>query len=236
MCLQGGIHPDHTGATYEAICQGDQGESRDAHPRLLGAGSDARRRHARPPIHAFLAKLKAAGLGTLPGTAAEILDDDVRAIICPDKINTGQWLDVQRAAHQAGLRTTSTIMYGHVETSRSWAKHLPALATCRLKPAASPEPVPLPFVHMEAPMYRLGMARPGPTFREAVLMHSIARLALHPLIPNIQTSWVKMGAGGRRNSPEVRRQRSRWHADERASRAPPAPSTVRSFRRTRWKR
>src|SRR5207302_1339204 len=134
--------------------------------------------------------------GTLPGTAAEILDDHVRAIICPDKINTGQWLDVQRAAHEAGLRTTSTVMYGHVETSRSWAKHLLALRDLQAETGGFTEFVPLPFVHMEAPMYRLGMARPGPTFREAVLMHSIGRLALHPLISNIQTSWVKMGPAG----------------------------------------
>jgi FO synthase len=147
-------------------------------------------------VHEFLARLKAAGLGTLPGTAAEILDDDVRAVICPDKINTGQWLDVQRAAHRAGLRTTSTIMYGHVETSTSWAKHLLALRDLQAETGGFTEFVPLPFVHMEAPMYRHGMARPGPTFREAVLMHSVARLALHPLISNIQTSWVKMGPAG----------------------------------------
>src|SRR5262249_49213901 len=137
-----------------------------------------------------------AGLGTLPGTAAEILDDDVRAIICPDKINTGQWLDVQRAAHQAGLRTTSTIMYGHLETSRAGAKHLLALRDLQAETGGFTEFVPLPFVHMEAPMYRLGLARPGPTFREAVLMHAVGRLALHPLITNIQTSWVKMGPAG----------------------------------------
>jgi FO synthase len=144
----------------------------------------------------FLATLKAAGLGTLPGTAAEILDDEVRAIICPDKIDTTQWLGVQRAAHQAGLRTTSTIMYGHVETSSSWAKHLLALRDLQAETRGFTEFVPLPFVHMEAPMYRHGMARSGPTFREAVLMHSVGRLALHPLIPNIQTSWVKMGPSG----------------------------------------
>ena len=118
------------------------------------------------------------------------------SIICPDKISTGQWLDVQRAAHRVGLRTTSTIMYGHVETSRSWAKHLLALRDLQAETGGFTEFVPLPFVHMEAPMYRLGMARPGPTFREAILMHSIGRLALHPLISNIQTSWVKMGPAG----------------------------------------
>ena len=108
---------------------------------------------------------KAAGLCTLPGTAAEKLDDDVRArVICPDKINSSQWLDVQRAAHRAGLRTTSTIMYGHVETSASWAKHPLALRDPPAETGGFTEFVPLPLVHMEAPMYRLGMARAGPTF------------------------------------------------------------------------
>ena len=140
--------------------------------------------------------LKEAGLGTLPGTAAEILDDEVRAIICPDKINTAEWLDVQRAAHKLGLRTTSTIMYGHVETSLAWARHLLALRDLQVETGGFTEFVPLPFVHMEAPMYRQGLARRGPTFREAVIMHSIARLVLHPAITNIQTSWVKMGPAG----------------------------------------
>jgi FO synthase len=197
VCLQGGIHPDYTGATYEAICKAIKAVVPKMHIHAFSALEVTQGAATLGlPIHEFLAKLKAAGLGTLPGTAAEILDDDVRAIICPDKINTGQWLDVQRAAHQTGLRTTSTIMYGHVETSSSWAKHLLALRDLQAETGGFTEFVPLPFVHMEAPMYRLGMARPGPTFREAVLMHSIGRLALHPLIPNIQTSWVKMGPAG----------------------------------------
>ena len=148
------------------------------------------------PIPAFLANLQQAGLGTLPGTAAEILDDEVRAIICPDKINTAEWLDVQRQAHMLGLRTTSTIMYGHVETPLAWTRHLLALRDLQVETGGFTEFVPLPFVHMEAPMYRQGRARRGPTFREAVIMHSVARLVLHPAIPNIQTSWVKMGPAG----------------------------------------
>jgi FO synthase len=144
----------------------------------------------------FLARLKEAGLSTLPGTAAEILDDEVRAIICPDKVNTAQWLDVARASHTLGLRTTSTIMYGHVERPASWARHLLALRDLQAQTGGFTEFVPLPFVHMEAPMYLRGMARRGPSFREAVLMHAVARLALNPLIPNIQTSWVKMGPEG----------------------------------------
>src|SRR6202040_2728997 len=125
-----------------------------------------------------------------------ILDDDVRKIICPDKVNTAQWLDVLSTAHRLGLRTTSTIMYGHVERPVSWARHLLVLRDLQAETGGITEFVPLPFVHMEAPMYLRGQARKGPTFREAVLMHAVARLALHPLITNIQVSWVKMGPEG----------------------------------------
>src|SRR6202035_2144330 len=187
----------YNGETYIAICRAIREAAPSLHihafsPLEIWQGAAT----LNVSVEALLVRLKEAGLGTLPGTAAEILDDDVRAIICPDKINTGQWLDVQRAAHRAGMGTTSTIMYGHVETSASWAKHLLALRDLQAETGGFTEFVPLPFVHMEAPMYRLGMARAGPTFREAVLMHSVARLALHPLISNIQTSWVKMGPVG----------------------------------------
>ena len=197
VCLQGGIHPDYTGETYEAICRAIKAAVPGMHihafsPLEVTQGAATLEK----PIPSFLAQLKQAGLGTLPGTAAEILDDEVRAIICPDKINTQQWLDVQRAAHGLGLRTTSTIMYGHVETSLAWARHLLALRDLQVETGGFTEFVPLPFVHMEAPMYRQGRARRGPTFREAVIMHSVARLVLHPAIPNIQTSWVKMGPAG----------------------------------------
>ena len=197
VCLQGGIHPDYTGETYEAICRAIKAAVPGMHihafsPLEVTQGAAT----LSQPIDEFLAGLKKAGLGTLPGTAAEILDDEVRAIICPDKINTAQWLDVQRAAHKLGLRTTSTIMYGHVETSLAWARHLLALRDLQVETGGFTEFVPLPFVHMEAPMYRQGLARRGPTFREAVIMHSIARLVLHPAITNIQTSWVKMGPAG----------------------------------------
>ena len=197
VCLQGGIHPDYTGETYIGICKAIKAAVPDMHI------------HAFSPLEVtqgaatlglslveFLARLKDAGLGTLPGTAAEILDDEIRAIICPDKINTQQWVDVARAAHSLGLRTTSTIMYGHVESPLNWARHLLVLRDLQAETGGFTEFVPLPFVHMEAPMYLRGMARKGPTTREAVLMHSIARLALHPLITNIQTSWVKMGPLG----------------------------------------
>ena len=197
VCLQGGIHPDYTGETYIGICKAIKAAVPDMHI------------HAFSPLEVtqgaatlgltlveFLARLKDAGLGTLPGTAAEILDDEIRAIICPDKIDTQQWVDVARAAHSLGLRTTSTIMYGHVESPLNWARHLLVLRDLQAETGGFTEFVPLPFVHMEAPMYLRGLSRKGPTSREAVLMHSIARLALHPLITNIQTSWVKMGPLG----------------------------------------
>ena len=120
----------------------------------------------------------------------------MRKIICPDKVNTAQWLDVVSTAHRLGLRTTSTIMYGHVERPVSWARHLLVLRDLQAETGGITEFVPLPFVHMEAPMYLRGQARKGPTLREAVLMHAVARLVLHPLITNIQTSWVKMGPEG----------------------------------------
>ena len=197
VCLQGGIHPDYTGATYLGICRAIKQALPDMHihafsPLEVTQGAATLGLSLRD----FLSELKDAGLGTLPGTAAEILDDDVRAIICPDKINTGQWLDVVGTAHQLGLRTTSTIMYGHVERPVSWARHLLRLRDLQVETGGITEFVPLPFVHMEAPMYLRGQARKGPTLREAVLMHAVARLALHPLITNIQTSWVKMGPDG----------------------------------------
>ncbi len=197
VCMQGGIHPDYTGETYLELCR----TAKDAEPRMhVHAFSPLEVTHGAATlglsIRAFLEKLKEAGLGTLPGTAAEILDDEVRALICPDKLTTDEWLNVIRTAHEIGLRTTSTIMYGHVETSAAWARHLLRLRDLQADTGGITEFVPLPFVHMESPMYLKGRARKGPTFREAVLMHAVARLALHPLVTNIQTSWVKMGPEG----------------------------------------
>jgi FO synthase len=148
------------------------------------------------PVEEFLRRLQAAGLSSLPGTAAEILDDEVRAVICPDKLSTQQWLDVIAAAHRIGLRTTATIMFGHVDAPRHWARHLLRVRRLQEETGGFTEFVPLPFVPMEAPMQLRGQSRYGPTYREAVLMHAVARLALHPLIPNIQTSWVKLGPQG----------------------------------------
>ena len=197
VCMQGGIHPEYTGATYLEICEAVKAALPSMHvhafsPLEVHQGAET----LGIPVPAFLERLKASGLGTLPGTAAEILDDDVRATLCPDKLSTDQWIDVVEAAHNAGFTTTSTIMYGHIDGPVAWARHLLRLRDLQKRTGGISEFVPLPFVHMEAPIYLKGRARRGPTYREAVLMHAVSRLALHPLIPNIQVSWVKMGDAG----------------------------------------
>jgi FO synthase len=197
VCLQGGIHPDYDGETYLAVVHA----VRQAAPGIhIHAFSPLEVSHGAATLGLglpdYLARLKQAGLSTLPGTAAEILDDKVRAIICPDKVTTRQWLDVMRAAHDVGLRSTATIMFGHVEGYAHWARHLLQVRDLQAETRGFTEFVPLPFVHMEAPLWRKGKARSGPSFREAILMHAVARLVLHPLIPNIQASWVKLGGDG----------------------------------------
>lgn len=194
VCMQGGIHPEYTGETYLGILRAVKDAVPDMHihafsPLEVWQGAAT----LELDLPTYLQKLKDAGLGTLPGTAAEILDDEIRQIICADKINTAQWLDVMRAAHSVGFSTTATIMYGHVERPQHWARHLLRVRDLQIETGGFTEFVPLPFVHMEAPMYLKGKARKGPTFREAVLMHAVARLTLHPYISNIQLSWVKMG-------------------------------------------
>ena len=197
VCMQGGIHPEYTGSTYIEILKAVKAAVPDMHvhafsPLEVWQGAAT----LELDLETYLARLKEAGLGTLPGTAAEILDDEVRQVICADKINTGQWLQVMEAAHSVGFRTTATIMYGHVERPEHWARHLLRIRELQKRTGGFTEFVPLPFVHMEAPMYLKGRARKGPTFREAILMHSVARLALNPHITNIQASWVKMGHAG----------------------------------------
>jgi FO synthase len=192
--MQGGIHPDYTGETYLAVLRSVKGAVPDMHVHAFSPLEVRQGAHTLGlSVADFLKRLRDAGLGSLPGTAAEILDDDVRAIICPDKLRTQEWLDVIEAAHRVGLKTTATIMYGHVEQPEHWARHLLAIRTLQNKTGGFTEFVPLPFVHMEAPIYFKGRARRGPTWREAVLMHAVARLVLHPVVPNIQVSWVKMG-------------------------------------------
>ncbi len=197
VCLQGGIHPEYTGATYLAVCRAIKDVVPDIHihafsPLEIWQGAKTLGR----TLPDFLHELKDAGLSSLPGTAAEILDDEIRAIICPDKIKTAEWLEVMEAAHGVGLRATTTIMYGHVDRYEHWARHLLRIRALQARTGGFTEFVPLPFVPMETPIYLKGRARRGATWREAVLMHAVARLALHPLITNIQTSWVKMGSGG----------------------------------------
>ncbi len=197
MCLQGGIHPSYSGETYLEICRTVKAAAPEIHvhafsPLEVWQGA----RTLGVSLGAFLAELKRAGLGSLPGTAAEILDDEVRRVICPDKIATGQWLEVMECAHALGLRCTATIMFGHVDRPQHWARHLLRIRALQARTGGFTELVPLPFVHMEAPIYLKGGARRGPTWREALLMHAVARLALHPQITNVQTSWVKMGPKG----------------------------------------
>lgn len=199
VCMQGGIHPHYDGATYLDICRTVKAAVPDIHVHAfspLEVWQGANRLGI--ALDEFLRELRMIGLGSLPGTAAEILNDEVRRIICPDKINTEQWLQVMETAHDVGLRSTSTIMFGHIERPDHWAGHLLHIRELQARTGGFTEFVPLPFVHMEAPLYLKGKARKGPTFREAILMHAVARLALHPNITNIQTSWVKMGCEGAR--------------------------------------
>ncbi len=197
VCLQGGIHPSFTGETYLDIVRA----VKTAVPAMhVHAFSPLEIQHGARTLNlslaAYLERLQQAGLSTLPGTAAEILDDGIRAIICPDKLSTDEWLDVIGTAHAVGLRTTATIMYGHVEQPVHWARHLHHLRSLQERTGGITEFVPLGYVHMEAPLWRKGRTRSGPTLREAVLMHAVSRLVLHPQISNIQASWVKMGADG----------------------------------------
>jgi len=197
VCLQGGIHPAFTGQTYIDICAAVKAAVPALHihafsPLEVTHGAES----LGVSVGEFLAELKKAGLKTLPGTAAEILSDDIRAKICPDKLNTGQWLEVVGTAHDLGLATTATIMFGHVEDYHHWAVHLLRILELQRRTGGITEFVPLPFVADGAPIYQRGQSRRGPTLREAVLMHAVSRLVLSPLVGNIQTSWVKMGLEG----------------------------------------
>jgi FO synthase len=197
VCLQGGIHPAYHGDTYREICRA----AKTAHPAIhIHAFSPLEITHGATtlglPVTDFLRLLQADGLASLPGTAAEILCDDVRARLCPDKLSTREWLAVIRAAHGVGLPTTATIMFGHLDRYDHWAQHLLIVRRLQEETGGFTEFVPLPFVSMQAPIFVRGAARAGPTWRECVLMHAIARIALHGAIGNIQASWVKLGVGG----------------------------------------
>jgi len=197
VCLQGGIHPAFDGEYYLSVVRAVKDAVPAMHVHAFSAleiwqGAAT----LNLPLRTYLAKLRDAGLASLPGTAAEVLDDEIRRVICPDKVTTAQWLAVHDAAHAVGLRSNNTIMFGHVDGPRSWARHLLAVRGQQQRSGGFTEFVPLPFVHMEAPMYLKGLARRGPTFGEMLLMHAVGRLALHPWIENVQVSWVKAGPNG----------------------------------------
>ncbi|HET6690599.1 MAG TPA: 5-amino-6-(D-ribitylamino)uracil--L-tyrosine 4-hydroxyphenyl transferase CofH [Miltoncostaeaceae bacterium] len=197
VCLQGGIHPDFTGDFYAGVLEAIKQRLPEMHvhgftPLEVWQGA----RTLGVSVREFLTRLRDAGLGTLPGTAAEILDDRVREHLCPDKVRTAEWAEVMITAHELGLRATTTMMMGHIDGPRSWANHLEVLRQIQRRTGGFTEFVPLPFVHMGSPIFLQGKARPGPTWDEVVLVHAVGRIALDGLIDNIQASWVKLGLDG----------------------------------------
>jgi FO synthase len=199
VCLQGGIHPKFDGDYYLDVLRAVRAGSERIHIHAFTAleVTEGARRSGVPLIE-YLARLKAAGLKTLPGTAAEILDDEVRAVLCPDKVNTEEWLEAHRCAHAVGLNSNVTIMFGSIEQPRSWARHMLVTRDLQRETGGFTEFVPLPFVHMATPIYLQRRSRRGPTFREALLMHAVGRIAYRGAIDNIQVSWVKLGLEGAR--------------------------------------
>jgi FO synthase len=197
VCLVGGIRPDFTGDFYAGVLEAVKRRLPEMHvhgftPLEVWQGAET----LGVSVREFLERLRDAGLGTLPGTAAETLDDEVREHLCPDKIRTAEWAYVCETAHELGLRMTSTIMFGHIDGPRALANHYEVLRRIQRRTGGFTEFVPLPFVHMGAPMYLQGRSRPGPTWDEVVLVHAVARIAFDGLIPNIQASWVKLGLPG----------------------------------------
>jgi FO synthase len=197
VCLQGGIHPNFDGDYYIDVCRAVKEAAPSMHVHgftALEVTEGAKR--LGEPLADYLRRLMDVGLKTLPGTAAEILDDEIRADLCPDKIDTQEWLDAHRTAHSVGLRSNITIMFGSIEQPVHWARHLVRTRDLQKETRGFTEFVPLPFVHMASPIYLQRKARRGPTFREALLMHAVGRIAYDGWVPNIQVSWVKMGVPG----------------------------------------
>ncbi|MDA8264519.1 MAG: 5-amino-6-(D-ribitylamino)uracil--L-tyrosine 4-hydroxyphenyl transferase CofH [Actinomycetota bacterium] len=197
VTLQGGIHPDFDGDYYVEVCKAVVEAAPGIHVHgfsALEVTEGAKR--LGEPLADYLRRLMSAGLKSLPGTAAEILDDDIRAILCPDKVTTEEWLFAHETAHEVGLRSNVTIMHGAVEQPIHWARHLVRTRDLQKRTGGFTELVPLPFVHMASPIYLQRKARRGPTFRELLLMHAVGRIACRGQIDNIQASWVKTGIDG----------------------------------------
>ena len=197
VCLQGGIHPSYTGNFYVDLVKKIKSELPEMHihgftPLEIWQGAST----VNKSIEEYLLELKEAGLDTLPGTAAEILDDRIRKFLCDDKITSSQWGYVMEVAHSLGIKSTATIMFGHIDDLESWVNHFELLKKIQLKTSGFTEVVPLPFVHMGSPIFLQGNSMPGPTWDEIVLMHSLARIYFYNTIDNIQASWVKLGHDG----------------------------------------
>ena len=197
VCLQGGIHPEYTGEFYMSMIQQIKNAVPDLHihgftPLEIWQGAET----INTPVEEYLEMLRDAGLNTLPGTAAEILDDRVRKYLCPDKITSSQWAYVMEVAHSLGIKSTATIMFGHIDDVKSWVNHFKLIRDIQSTTGGFTEVVPLPFVHMGSPIYLQGRSMPGPTWDEVVLIHALARIFFHNSIDNIQASWVKLGHDG----------------------------------------
>ncbi len=197
VCLQGGIHPSYTGDFYIDLVKKIKDELPDMHihgftPLEIWQGAST----VNKSVETYLTELKEAGLGTLPGTAAEILDDRIRKFLCDDKITSSQWGYVMEVAHSLGIKSTATIMFGHIDDLESWVNHFKLIKSIQIKTQGFTEIVPLPFVHMGSPIFLQGKSMPGPTWDEIVLMHALARIYFYNTVDNIQASWVKLGHDG----------------------------------------